>query len=100
MKRHQLLAQDAELAEEVRAGGHGHPWEVDLQELSVALAVGWGVEDGIDIVEDVLRAECRGEVAVAVGDEREAEAGGEGRPKFKRLQILTKCYVMAKSGSC
>ena len=36
------------------------------------------MEDGVDVVEDVLRAECAGEVAVAVGDEFEAEAGGEG----------------------
>jgi len=29
-------------------------------------------------MEDVLRAECGGEVAVAVGDELQAKAGGEG----------------------
>jgi len=44
------------------AEGHGHAGEVDLQELSIALAVGGGVEDGVDVVEDILRAECRGEV--------------------------------------
>ena len=78
MQRHQFLSQDAELSEELRAGGHGHSWEVDLQELGIALAVGGGVEDGVDVVEDVLRAEGGGQVAVAVGDEFEAEAGGEG----------------------
>ena len=36
------------------------------------------MEDGVDVVEDVLRAEGGGQVAVAVGDELEAEAGGEG----------------------
>jgi len=56
------------------------------------------VEDGVDVVEDVLRAEGGGEVAMAVGDEIHAQAGGEGGPKFKRIQLLTKCYVMAKSG--
>ena len=36
------------------------------------------MEDGVDVVEDILRAECRGQVAVAVGYEFQAEAGGEG----------------------
>jgi len=44
------------------AEGHGHAGKVDLQELSIALAVGGGVEDGVDVVEDVLRAERRGQV--------------------------------------
>ena len=78
VQRYQLLAQDAQLPEQLRAGGHGHAGKVDLQELGVALAVGGGVEEGVDVVENILRAERRGQVAVAVGDEFQAEAGGEG----------------------
>lgn len=36
------------------------------------------MEDGVDVVEDVLRAEGGGEIAVAIGDEFQAQAGGEG----------------------
>jgi hypothetical protein len=79
MQRYKFLTQDAELAKEFQARGHRHTGEVDLQELGIALAVGGRVEDGLDVVEDVLRAEGGGQVAVAVGDEREAEAGCEGR---------------------
>jgi hypothetical protein len=31
VQRHQLLAQDAQLPEEIGAGGHGHAGEVDLE---------------------------------------------------------------------
>ena len=82
MQRHEFLAQDAQLAEEFQVGGQRHAGEVDLQELCVALAVGGRVEDGVDVIEDVLRAEGGGQVAVAVGDEREAEAGSEGRDEI------------------
>jgi hypothetical protein len=78
MQRYQFLTQEAELLEEFPVGGQGNPGEVDLQELGIAQTVGGRVEDGIDVVENVLRAEGGGQVAVAVGDERETEAGSEG----------------------
>jgi hypothetical protein len=43
------------------------------------------VEDGVDVVEDILRAEGGGEVDVAVGDEFKAEAGGEGGLRISKV---------------
>lgn len=48
VQRHQLLSQDAQLPEQLRAGGHGHARKVDLEELGIALAVVGGVEEGDD----------------------------------------------------
>ena len=44
------------------------------------------MEDGVDVMEDVLRAEGGGEVAVAVGDELQAQAGGEGGDEIGALK--------------
>jgi len=46
------------------------------------------VEDGVDVVEDVLRAEGGGEIAVAIGDEFQAQAGGEGGDEIGALKAL------------
>jgi hypothetical protein len=39
------------------------------------------VEDGVDVVKDIFGAKGAFQVAVAVGDELEDEAGGERRDK-------------------
>jgi len=70
----EFLTQEAKLVEEVEAGSQGNPGKVDLQELNVALAVGRRMEDGIDIVENVIRPEGSREVTATVGDELEIEA--------------------------
>ena len=78
MQCYKFLAQDAELAEKFLAGGQGNSGKVDLQKFGVALPVCGRVENSIDVVEYVLRAEGRDKVAVAIRHELEAEAGGEG----------------------
>ena len=83
VQRDQLLAQEAEPAEKVSAGGQWDAGKVDLQKLGVALAVGRRVEDRVDVIKDVLRAEGRGEVAVTIRGELEAEAGGEGGDEIR-----------------
>jgi len=56
------------------------------------------VEDGVDVMEDVLRAESGGEVAVAVGDELQAQAGGEGGDEIGALKGIIQYSSFRISG--
>ena len=58
-------------------------WEVYLEELGVAGAVGGRVEDGVSVVEDILRAECFIKVSPAVLDEGYPPLGGEILDKLR-----------------
>jgi len=58
------------------------------------------VEDGVDIVEDVLRAECRGQVAMAVRDEFQAEAGGEGGHEIGIEVRDAAIWILAEDSVC
>ena len=49
MQVNQLLSQGGLLVEEIAIGGEGQTREVGAQFLGVLLAVGWTVEDGVDI---------------------------------------------------
>ena len=73
MEPDELSAELHEAAELLQVRGQGHPREVDLQKLGVPLPIARRVEDGVDVVEDVLRPEGRLTVSPPVGDEFEAE---------------------------
>ena len=72
MQCYKFFTQDAELAEEILVGCQGNSGKVDLQKISVALPVCRRVEDGVDIVEDVLWTEGGDKVAMAIRYELEA----------------------------
>jgi hypothetical protein len=83
MQCYKFFTQDAELAEEVLAGGQRYAGKVDLQEFCIALPVCGRVENCIDVVEDVLRTEGRDKVAMAIRHELEAEATFEIFDEFE-----------------
>ena len=55
MQGHQTFAQRGQGLEELEVGGEGDAREVYLEEIGVLLAVSVCVEDGVDVVEDLLR---------------------------------------------
>ena len=78
----QIRAKSTEPPEKIRVGSERDSGEVDLQELGVAFPVCWRVKDRVDVAEDIFWPECRFEVALAVGNEFEAELFGEVCDEF------------------
>ena len=95
----ELAAQRAQLPEERHAGRKRQAREVDSEELGVALAVEGAVEDGVDVVEDVLgreavglasgfRDEAQTELRLAVAQEGGRQVG-RARGRLQRRQRLS-----------
>ena len=74
---YEFFAEGAEGAEQGGLTGEGQAREVYFEEFGVAAAVFGAVEDGVEVVEHVFRAEGGGQVAFAVGQVAEAESLGE-----------------------
>src|SRR6266568_7265156 len=73
VQANQPVSELAQFAEEISIRGERQAREVNLEKFGVACTVGWGVEDGVHIVEDVFWPEGVLEVALAIGNEGHSE---------------------------
>ena len=82
MKVSEPLPQASQGTELRHIMGEWYTGKVGAEKLVVAFPVGWGVKDGVYVVENIFRAESILQVARPIGDKAQAEdtfqGGGKG----------------------
>ena len=76
VQRHQGPTDIAERPEQSGIGGQGQTGKVDLEELGVTVPISRRMENGVQVVKDILRSEGLKPVPLPLGNKGQAETVG------------------------